>query len=201
MITGQTVLETAYGSFRVAAHGEADTVERCLSVSMGDLSLRGTVVRLHSSCLFGEALLAQDCDCGPQLSSALADIARRGRGVVIYLYQEGRGAGIDWKIQAMERQRVDGIDSYAAYDALELPRDQRQYELAGVALGDLGVSRDITAITNNPSKRVGLGDLGYNVIEQLVVPYTVSKRALNYLEMKKHQGQHAVDFSRISFEN
>jgi GTP cyclohydrolase II len=199
VIGGRTRLETALGTFRVAVHTSEDTPEHCVSISQGDLSAPGVVVRLHSSCLFGEAFLASDCDCGAQLSTALAEIDRRGRGVVVYLYQEGRGAGLDLKCRAMEQQHVAGLNSYESYELLGLPRDLRQYNLAGVALRDLGVSGQVTALFNNPQKHEALERFGYTIVEHLVVPYEVSIRAYDYLQMKRDVGAHALDFSKISF--
>jgi GTP cyclohydrolase II len=199
VITGQTVLKTAFGHFRVVVHCADDSAKRCVSISQGDLGTPGVVVRIHSSCLFGEALFATDCDCGAQLSSALAEIARRGSGVIVYLYQEGRGAGLDVKCQAMEYQRLRGVNSYEAYEALGLPRDLREYGAVGIALGDLGVAREVTALFNNPIKREALEQLGYAVVDHLVVPYEVSVQARDYLEMKRDIGAHDLDLSKIRF--
>jgi GTP cyclohydrolase II len=198
VILASTVLETAHGTFDVATHG-TDGTERCLSISQGDLQVDGTVVRLHSSCVFGEALLACDCDCGPQLATALEEINSRGAGLVVYLYQEGRGAGLDTKIRGMERQRLEGVNSYEAYSSLGLPRDLRDYSLAAVALQDLKVAKKVRLLSNNPTKRDALEKLGYTVVDLVAMSYQVSRRAYQYLLMKRAEGNHMLDFDKISF--
>ncbi|WP_343443793.1 GTP cyclohydrolase II RibA [Micromonospora schwarzwaldensis] len=192
------MLETAHGTFNVSTHG-VDGPERCVSISLGELSRDGAAVRLHSSCLFGEALGACDCDCGPQLATAMQEVARRGAGVVVYLYQEGRGAGLDTKISGMELQRVEGINSYQAYAKLGLSRDVRDYRLAQVALTDLGLAQHVTLLSNNPTKRQALEGFGYVIDEQIALSYQVSKRAYDYLLMKHEEGKHALDFDKIRF--
>lgn len=168
-------------------------------MSQGDLSEPGTVIRLHSSCIFGEALLACDCDCGPQLATAMQEVNRRGSGAIVYLYQEGRGAGLDLKIEGMERQRLRGINSYQAYDSLGLPRDLRDYSLAGEALNDLGVAKAVTVMSNNPTKLKALEELGYTIQSQFALSYEVSQRAYDYLLMKQVEGDHSLDFGKINF--
>jgi GTP cyclohydrolase II len=199
MIVTRTPLDTRYGTFDATMH--ANDTDRCLTFSAGDLSTPGTIVRPHSSCLFGEAFGACDCDCGPQLRSVLAEIGRRGAGVVVYLFQEGRGAGLEQKIRGMSLQRATGINSYDAYDSLSLPRDGRDYAIAGVALADMGVAREITLMSNNPLKRAAIERLGFRVTAQTALPYRVDERAYDYLLMKREQGDHLVDFSKIEFVN
>ncbi|MCF3165788.1 GTP cyclohydrolase II [Streptomyces violaceoruber] len=199
MIIATTVLETAQGEFSVSTHGTEGSPERCLTISQGYLGAAGTVVRLHSSCIFGEALSACDCDCGPQLATAMQEVDKRGSGTIVYLYQEGRGAGLDLKIQGMERQRIKGINSYQAYESLGLPRDMRDYSLAGTALADLGFAKTVTLMSNNPTKRSALERLGYVVESQFALSYTVSQRAYDYLKMKQVEGEHSLDFDKIDF--
>lgn len=199
MIVTRTPLDTAFGSFDVTLH--ANDADRCLTFAAGDLGAPGTMVRLHSSCLFGEAFGACDCDCGPQLRSVLTEIGSRGAGVVVYLFQEGRGAGLEQKIRGMALQSATGINSYDAYDALSLPRDARDYAIAGVALADLDVAREITLMSNNPLKRAAIEGLGFQVTAQAALPYRVDGRAYDYLLMKREQGDHLLDFSKIEFVN
>jgi GTP cyclohydrolase II len=198
LILATTILETAQGTFTVSTHGNGGT-DRCLAIYQGDLGAPGTAIRLHSSCIFGEALMACDCDCGPQLVTALKEIDARGAGVVIYLYQEGRGAGLDMKIRGMEQQRTRGVNSYEAYASLGMPRDLRDYSLAVRALADLKVSKNITLLSNNPSKREALEKFGYTIDAQVAMAYQVDKRAYEYLMMKQVEGKHSLDFTRISF--
>jgi 3,4-dihydroxy 2-butanone 4-phosphate synthase/GTP cyclohydrolase II len=198
LILASTILETAHGTFTVSTHGDGGP-ERCLAIYRGDLSIPGTTVRFHSSCIFGETLLAYDCDCGQQLATALREIGTRRSGIVVYLYQEGRGAGLDMKIRGMECQRVQGVNSYEAYASLGLPRDLRDYSLAGTALADLKVAKTVTLLSNNPAKREALEGLGYVIDSQVAMSYQVSKRAYEYLLMKQVEGKHSLDFSRINF--
>ncbi len=198
MILSTTILETAHGTYSVSMHQDNEG-ERCLTLSMGELHAPGTLVRLHSSCLFGEALMAYDCDCGQQLAMALEEISRRGAGVVVYLFQEGRGAGLDRKIEGMERQRVLGLNSYEAYESLGLARDVRSYRVAATALADLEVARAITLMSNNPTKLTAMEELGYKVESCLALSYEVNPRAYEYLLMKRTHGRHTLDFSKISF--
>ncbi|GGX13774.1 GTP cyclohydrolase II [Streptomyces lomondensis] len=198
MIIATTLLETAHGTFSVSTH-EDGTGQRCLSMSHGDLSDAGTAVRLHSSCIFGEALMATDCDCGPQLHTTMQEITKRGAGAIVYLFQEGRGAGLDLKIRGMETQRVRGVNSYEAYASLGLGRDMRDYSVAGTALADLGMAEQVTLISNNPLKRQALEELGYQVESQIALSYEVSKHAYEYLLMKQVEGDHTVDFGKIKF--
>src|SRR5688500_13392165 len=108
-ITQQTVLPLKYGSFTIAFH--CGTEGECVSVSTGDLHKDNPIVRIHSSCLFGESLHALDCDCARQLSSTLQLIKEQGAGVVVYHFAEGRGIGLEKKIQALELQRTQGLDT------------------------------------------------------------------------------------------
>jgi len=197
MITARTLIETAAGAFTVCHH--ACENRSCLTFSRGNLEQPGTLVRLHSSCLFGEALGALDCDCGPQLRSALMEISRTGAGVVVYMNQEGRGTGILTKISGMELQRVYGLNSYEAYDMMGVQRDLRDYSEGVAALRDLGVSRHIRLITNNPLKVLKLEEVGYIIDEVVALSYEVDMLAFGYLTMKRDIGNHTLDFSKIQF--
>lgn len=198
MILARTILDTLYGTFSVATHGAGGS-ERCLSIAQGDLEVDGTAVRLHSSCFFGEALLASDCDCGQQLASALREINERGSGLLVYMHQEGRGAGLDAKIRGMERQRVEGINSYEAYALLGLKRDTRDYSLAAVVMQDLNLAKTVTLLSNNPAKREAMEALGYTIAGQVAMSYEVNRRAYQYLLMKHVEGEHSFDFDKIRF--
>lgn len=197
MITARTIIETERGRLAVSHH-EIGSLE-CLSISTGRLDKPGVLVRIHSSCLFGEALGAFDCDCGPQLRSALGAITQAGAGVVVYMFQEGRGAGIEAKIRAMELQRSRRLSSYEAYDRLGLKHDAREYKAALVALSDLKVNRHICLISNNPLKRISLEDEGYVIDNAISLSYRVDVRARQYLEMKRDVGRHTLDLEKLVF--
>jgi GTP cyclohydrolase II len=197
MIIARTLIETAVGAFTVCHHSCEN--RSCLTFSRGNLEQTGTLVRLHSSCLFGEAFDALDCDCGPQLRSALSEIDRADAGVVVYITQEGRGAGILTKIRGMELQRVYGLNSYEAYDMMGVQRDLRDYSEGVAALRDLKVSRHIRLITNNPLKVFKLEEAGYIIDEVVALSYKVDMLAFDYLAMKRDLGNHTLDFSKIQF--
>ncbi|MGI5204604.1 hypothetical protein ACQEU6_23850 [Spirillospora sp. CA-108201] len=182
----------------VSLHEDTSGVQ-CLSFYRGDLGLPGTAIRPHSSCLFGEAICAEDCDCRTQLQGAFREIHRRGRGAVIYLFQEGRGAGLLYKIRGLEIQRVKGINSFAAYKAMGLPPDLRNYSMTKTALADIGVGDTVILMSNSPTKRAALEEMGYAVVDQLQLPCRISRHALPELLMKKEEGNHKVDFSKITF--
>jgi len=189
-------LKTESGTFDVAHH-ENDGRE-CLSMTIGEVGNAGVLVRLHSSCLFGEAVGACDCDCGPQLRTALREIAQAGAGVLIYSYEEGRGAGIVSKIQAMELQRTHNLTTYEAYDHLGIERDTRDYVAAIAALRDLNVNPQISLISNNPLKVKSLEAHGF-VVERLVaLSYAIDRRASDYLRLKRDVGKHSVDLSKLT---
>jgi GTP cyclohydrolase II len=197
MITARTLIETAAGAFTVCHHSCDD--RSCLTFSRGNLEQSGTLVRLHSSCLFGKVLGALDCDCGPQLRIALTEIDRVGAGVVVYMFQEGRGAGILIKIRGMGLQRGRYLNSYEAYDLMGVQRYLRDYYEGVVALRDLGVSCHIRLMTNNPLKVLKLEEAGYIIDELVALSYEVDKLAYGYLTMKRDIGNHTLDFSKIQF--
>jgi 3,4-dihydroxy 2-butanone 4-phosphate synthase / GTP cyclohydrolase II len=164
MITQSTQLQLQSGLFTVryhrTSHGE------CVSVAHGDLAHGAPVVRLHASCLFGEAFGALGCDCAPQLASTLELIQQHG-GVLVYRYAEGRGVGLEQKIQALELQHTRWLDTVEAFAAMGYEPDLRQYGAELEALADLGVSRTVKFASQNPRKLVALQAAGFEVVEQL----------------------------------
>ena len=185
MITQQTVLPLEYGEFTISYH--KSPAGDCVSVHQGDVTTGTPLVRIHSSCLFGEAFHGLDCDCGAQLSAALQRINDEGVGVVVYHYAEGRGVGLETKIQSLELQRTRGLDTVDSLTTLGLQPDIRTYDMVTAALADLQLSSTIRAITANPKKLDALKNAGYDVTEivQLDVPVT----ELNKPELltKKHK--------------
>src|SRR5689334_12506187 len=140
-ITQHTILSLKYGSFNIAYH-KSDAGD-CVSISLGNLSLGTPIVRLHSSCLFGESLCALDCDCAMQLTSTLQLIAASKNGVVVYEYAEGRGIGLENKIRVLDIQRTHNIDTVAAFKLMGFNPDLRRYSAPIKALQDLNVSPTI----------------------------------------------------------
>lgn len=206
MITSSTPLNTDYGRFIVRHHRVGE--EACLSVSLGHLAepteggpSEPPMVRVHSACLFGESFAAQDCDCRAQLVASLSMIGAIGEGAVIYLFQEGRGAGIEQKIRAMGLQAAENINSYAAYDKLGLPRDGRGYAAAVGALRDLGLSGPLRLMSNNPLKRQALLDAGHDPVDPVPLSYSIHAETYEYLLMKHDEGHHVIDFGRLDLRS
>ena len=150
---------------------------------MGEPAGAGTLVRVHSSCFTGEVLGSLRCDCRAQLDAALARIAREGRGVLVYLVQEGRGIGLGNKVRAYQLQD-SGHDTVEANLALGFEADHRSYEIAAGILRDLGVA-SVRLMTNNPDKRAGLEQAGMRV--DAVESHWVgeSEHNADYLEAKR----------------
>lgn len=196
MIKSSTILTTEYGDFRVSYHQIKD--DFCVSLSYGEITKSGSIVRLHSSCLFSEALHSVDCDCDLQLSKAMEVIANGGRGVIIYLYQEGRGMGLENKIKAMEYQRQEKCDTAVAFNALHFDLDPRRYDVAIEALKELGINKHIKLITNNPRKRKQLEDGGFVIDGKVGIKYPVNDTVRDYLRSKKEKLGHEIDDELIS---
>lgn len=185
MITQHTILPLEYGDFTISYHKHP--AGDCVSVHKGDLSAGTPIVRIHSSCLFGEAFHGLDCDCGTQLSAALKLINDEGTGVVVYHYAEGRGVGLETKIQALELQRTQNMDTVESLASMGIAPDLRTYDMTIAALHDHAVSKTIRVATQNPKKLAALTNAGYTITEvvQLNVPITdLNKRELL---TKKHK--------------
>jgi GTP cyclohydrolase II len=146
----------------------------------------GCLVRVHSRCLYGDVFGSRECDCQAQLHRAMDMIRASGSGVIVYLDQEGRGAGLFAKARAFRMQEERGIDSFRTYEHYGLKPDARSYDMAAELLGDLGLEK-VTLLTNNWEKVAGLEGHGIKVERQpLVVP--VSSRAVDYMESKRARG-------------
>lgn len=197
-IKSQTELNTAYGTFKISYH--SDGKDMCVSLVMGDVTEGDVRLRMHSSCLFGEAFEAEDCDCRQQLHKAMEEIAKEKKGVIIYLYQEGRGMGLEKKIESINIEHVEHKDTVEAYEALGFPLDNRDYSVAIQALRDLNVSERIILMCNNPRKKNFLEKSGFEVVEHLELSYAVTEEARRYLSCKKKKLSHAINFSKISID-
>ncbi len=186
-----TRLPTAYGDFRAYGYRTDEGVEHIALVA-GDLG-DGTdlLVRVHSECLTGDVLGSLRCDCGPQLQSALREIAEEGRGVVVYLRgHEGRGIGLLSKLRAYELQER-GRDTLDANLELGLPADARDYGAAARILADLGV-RSVRLLTNNPAKSAALAGGGVRVLDRVPMPVTAGEHNLRYLRTKRDRMGHEL---------
>jgi len=169
LYTGVTVVAVVYGCI-----GDGDKV----------------MVRVNSKCLTGDVFHSLRCDCGPQLEGALEQIAREGRGILLYLNQEGRGIGLANKIRAYELQD-QGFDTVEANERLGFKADQRDYGIGAQILRDLGV-RTMRLLTNNPRKFVGLEGYGLSVAETLPLEIPAQEHTRRYLKTKKDKLGHKL---------
>ena len=164
--------------------------ETALVLVMGDLSNGVPLLRIHSQCLTGEVLGSLRCDCRDQLEMAMQAIAKEGRGLVLYEYQEGRGIGLMAKVEAYELQDA-GIDTVEANHALGFKADFRDFSLAAAILHDLRIPR-VRLLTNNPRKVRALNDAGIEIVERLPCEVGSTAHSRAYLQDEKHKMGHAL---------
>jgi 3,4-dihydroxy 2-butanone 4-phosphate synthase/GTP cyclohydrolase II len=184
-------LPTRHGAFKIHAYESALDREQHVALSLGDISSEEPVlVRVHSQCLTGDIFGSSRCDCGEQLEAALDIIAREGRGVLLYLRQEGRGIGLIHKIMAYQLQD-QGQDTVEANEALGFKADQRDYGIGAQILAELGVRR-MRLLTNNPRKFVGLEGYGLTIVERLPIEVPAHDQNRRYLRTKKEKLGHIL---------
>jgi GTP cyclohydrolase II len=190
-IYGEAPLPTHRGVFRTVVFRDADTDAEHVAMVLGDVQGEAVLVRVHSECLTSEVLGSLKCDCRAQLDRALDLIAERGRGVLLYLRQEGRGIGLGNKIRAYALQ-AQGHDTYEANRALGFPDDLRRYDVAGDMLRLLGV-RSIDLVTNNPLKLAGLAEAGVKVRSRIQLPSPSNPHNVEYLRTKRDRTGHLIE--------
>lgn len=189
----RALLPTDWGEFIIHAFEQTQGGGEHIALVMGDLAGAAPLLaRVHSECLTGDALFSRRCDCGAQLAAALQCIGEAGRGVLIYLRQEGRGIGLLNKIRAYRLQDEQGVDTVEANEALGFAADAREYALAGIMLRSLGVTR-VRLMTNNPRKLEGLMRAGIEIVERL--PLLAGRNPHNhaYLATKAVKFGHLFD--------
>jgi 3,4-dihydroxy 2-butanone 4-phosphate synthase / GTP cyclohydrolase II len=184
-------LPTRLGDFQLYAYRSAVTHEEHLALVHGSIAEDEPVlVRVHSQCLTGDVFGSARCDCGEQLELAMEKIVQSGRGVFLYLLQEGRGIGLLNKLKAYELQD-QGHDTVSANEKLGFPPDIRNYGVGCQILRDLGV-RKMRLMTNNPSKYVAIDGYGLEIVERVPLEVHPTDRSRKYLEAKKNKMGHLL---------
>ena len=185
-------LPTEYGDFRLHAFENQINKETHIALVRGEIgSGQDVLVRVHSECLTGDAFQSKRCDCGPQLDEALSRIAMEGRGVLLYLKQEGRGIGLANKIRAYGLQD-QGLDTVQANERLGFKADQRDYGIGVQILRELGV-QSVRLLSNNPRKLVAIEGYGLSVAEWLPLEIPPSASTLKYLATKRNKLGHVLN--------
>jgi 3,4-dihydroxy 2-butanone 4-phosphate synthase / GTP cyclohydrolase II len=186
-----TQLPTTWGAFTAHGYESAVDTRPYVALTLGEIRPEDEVlVRVHSGCLTGDAFHSLRCDCGQQLHLALERIQNEGKGVLLYLEQEGRGIGLINKLKAYALQD-DGLDTVEANERLGFAADQREYGIGAQVLYDLGV-RKIRLMTNNPRKRAGLEGHGLQVVERVPLSAGVHEANRRYLETKRDKLGHLL---------
>ena len=182
-------LPTELGEFMIHGFEDTATGKEHIVLGMGDLSSPEPVLcRLHSECLTGDALFSMRCDCGPQLHFAMKKISEQGRGMILYLRQEGRGIGLLNKVRAYSLQD-QGADTVEANEQLGFAADGRDYDLCKPIFEHFGVSQ-VRLMTNNPLKVDALSELGVEVVERVPIEAGHNLHNEDYLEVKSRKMGH-----------
>lgn len=184
-------LPTKFGDFKLTAYKQITTGEEHLALSMGTWEENEPVlVRVHSSCVTGDLLASLRCDCGDQLHAAMKKVAEEGKGVVLYMIQEGRGIGLMNKLKAYKLQE-DGMDTVEANLHLGFKADQRDYGIGAQILRDLGIAK-LRLMTNNPTKRIGLIGYGLEIVENVSIEVCSNEHNESYLKTKRDKMGHNI---------
>jgi 3,4-dihydroxy 2-butanone 4-phosphate synthase / GTP cyclohydrolase II len=196
------LLPTEFGEFDLFAYTSIVDPEPHLALTLGGIgreSAPGLVpsqeepvlVRMHSECLTGDVLHSAKCDCGPQLKYAMQQVANAGRGVIVYMRQEGRGIGLLNKLRAYKLQQDEGLDTVEANQRLGFAPDLRHFGIGAQILHDLGV-RQIQLLTNNPRKVIGLDGYGLKIVERVPIQIMAGEHNGDYLRTKRDKLGHLL---------
>jgi len=184
-------MPTDFGDFKLVAFEQTNTKDNHLALVKGEWEEDEPImVRVHSSCLTGDIFGSCRCDCGPQLHQAMEMIEKEGKGVIVYMNQEGRGIGLMNKLRAYKLQE-QGMDTVEANVALGFKMDERDYGVGAQILRKLGV-RKIRLISNNPTKRAGLLGYGLEIVENVALEIPPNKHNENYLRTKRDKMGHTI---------
>jgi 3,4-dihydroxy 2-butanone 4-phosphate synthase/GTP cyclohydrolase II len=197
-------LPTGFGQFDLFVYTSAVDPEPHLALTMGGVGVEiggcvpvqtePVLVRIHSQCLTGDLLDSLQCDCGSQLHRAMQQVAEAGKGVVLYMRQEGRGIGLLHKLHAYKLQQEEGLDTVEANNRLGFGADLRHYGIGAQILLDLGV-RQLRLLTNNPKKVVGLDGYDLRIVERVPIQIAANASNRRYLQTKKEKLGHLLEES------
>jgi 3,4-dihydroxy 2-butanone 4-phosphate synthase/GTP cyclohydrolase II len=188
----ETVIPTMYGSWRAIAYRSIVDPDEHVALVMGDIDDgEPTLVRVHSACVTGDVFQSMRCDCGEQLARAMQLIGEAGKGVIVYMRQEGRGIGFHNKLRAYNLQDT-GLDTVEANLALGFEADRRDYGIGMQILVDLGLQK-IRLLTNNPRKRAGLEGFGLELVERIPMIVEPNEFNMRYLQVKREKLGHRFD--------
>jgi len=194
--SAEAYIPTKYGDFRAYGYINLLNGEHHIALVKGDISDGEDVLcRVHSECLTGDVFSSLKCDCGEQLNFAMSEIEKEGRGILLYMRQEGRGIGLINKLKAYALQEK-GMDTLEANLALGFEADMREYYIAAQILKDLGV-KSLNILTNNPDKIEQLKDYGIDIKERRAIEVQANEHDKNYLKTKKEKMGHILELKNV----